>query len=58
MRPEDEMVEKAAEQLYNKVMELGGDPETLELISWDTETNVEGNPGVTIQKFTYKKEEK
>lgn len=51
-------VDKAAEQLYNMVVERGGDPETMEVISWDTETNIDGNPGVTIQRFTYKKEEK
>lgn len=50
-------VDKAAEQLYNMVVERGGDPETMEVISWDTETNIDGNPGVTIQRFTYKKEE-
>ncbi|AEW47130.1 hypothetical protein BCP78_0123 [Bacillus phage BCP78] len=51
----DYIVEYGSKMLYDWVVEHGGDPETLEVISWDTETNVDGHPGVTIQRFTPKR---
>jgi len=54
----DWIVEHGSEQLYKMTTEHGGDPETMEVISWDTETNLGDGVSIVVQKFTVKREEK